>query len=73
MNFATFVDIVILVGAFVGAIATVYNFFFKAKKDIKEKVDQAKQEEEAELNKKIDARIKALVPPMLEQQASTLT
>ena len=43
MNFATFVDIVILVGAFVGAIATVYNFFFKAKKDIKEKVNQVKQ------------------------------
>jgi uncharacterized membrane protein YgaE (UPF0421/DUF939 family) len=67
MNLATFVDIVILVGAFVGAIATIYNFFFKAKKDIKEKVNQTKQQEEDELQKKIDARIKALVPPMLEQ------
>ena len=73
MNFATFADIVILVGAFVGAILTIYNFFFKAGKGIKGKVDQAKQEGEDELQKKIDARIKALVPPMLEQQASTLT
>ena len=73
MNLATFVDIVILVGAFVGAILTIYNFCFKAGKGIKGKVDQAKQEEEEELQNKIDARIKALVPPMLDQQASTLT
>jgi hypothetical protein len=46
---------------------TIYNFFFKAGKGIKGKVEQVKQEEEDELQKKIDARIKALVPPMLEQ------
>ena len=73
MNFATFADIVILVGAFLAAILTIYNFFFKAGKGIKGKVDQAKQEEEDELNRKIDARIKAVVTPMLEQQATTLT
>jgi hypothetical protein len=67
MNLATFVDVVILVGAFFAAILTIYNFFFKAGKGIKGKVDQAKQEEEEELNRKIDARIKALVPPMLDQ------
>ena len=43
MNFATFADIVILVGAFLAAILTIYNFFFKAGKGIKGKVDQAKQ------------------------------
>ena len=32
MNFATFADIVILVGAFFAAILTIYNFFFKAGK-----------------------------------------
>jgi hypothetical protein len=44
MNFATFVDVVILIAAFLGAVAAIYNFFFKAGKGVKKKVDTAKEE-----------------------------
>lgn len=73
MNLSTFVDIVILVGAFFGAVLTIYKFFFKTGRGIKKKVDKVKQEEEQDLQQKIDARIDVLVKPMLEQQAKNLT
>ena len=56
MNFATFVDVVILIAAFLGAIAAIYNFFFKAGKGVKRKVDTAKEEQEKEFNKKVEER-----------------
>ena len=66
-------DIVILIAAVLGAIAGIYTFFRNSGKGIKKKVDESNAEKEKELQEKIDARAKAVVQPMLEQQAATLT
>jgi Tfp pilus assembly protein PilO len=66
-------DIVILIAAVLAAIAGIYKFFINGGKGIKKKVDESNAEKEKELQDKIDARAQAIVKPMLEQQAATLT
>lgn len=72
MNFATFVDVVILIAAFLGAVAAIYNFFFKAGKGVKKKVDTAKEEQEKEFNKKVEERAKQIAKPMVDAAVTQL-
>lgn len=69
----TFVDVIILIAAFLVAITNIYKFFSNSKKGIKKQVDKAREEQEKEFNEAVDARVKLVVKPMLEQQAATLT
>ena len=66
-------DIIIFVAAILGAIAGIWKFVSNLGKGVKGKVDEAKEQQEAELTAKIDERIKAVTHPMLEQTARTLT
>lgn len=66
-------DIIIFIAAIVGAITAIWKFFANSSKGIKKKVDENKAQQEAEFNAKVDARIKAVTQPMVEQTARTLT
>ena len=59
-------DIIILVAAVLAAIAGIYKFITGFSKGVKNKVDETKEHQEAELNAKIDARIKMTTQPMLD-------
>ena len=66
-------DIIILVAAVLVAVTNIYKFFVNSGKGIKKTVEDVKQKEEKELNEKIDARIKEVVEPMIEESATKLT
>ena len=72
MDFATFVDVIILTAAFLGALAAIYNFFFKAGKGFKKKVDKAKEEQEKEFNKKVEEKAKEIAKPMIDAAVTQL-
>lgn len=65
MDLQTICDIVIFIAALLIAISNIYNFFFKSGKKIKEKVDDARAIQEEELNKKIEERLKLVLPSIL--------
>ena len=67
------VDIIILVAAVCVAITNIYKFFANGGKGLKKKVDDVKEQQEKEFNEKVDARVKLVVQPMLDQTARTLT
>ena len=75
MNFdlQTICNFIILISATVVAITNIYKFFANSKRGLKEKVDQVKEDQEKEFNEKVDARVKVIAQPMLEEQARTLT
>ena len=66
-------DVIILVAAVLVAVTNIYKFFVNSGKGIKKTVEDVKQKEEKELNEKIDARIKEVVGPMIDQSATKLT
>lgn len=63
----TIVDVIILVGGLALAIERIYNFFKKTGKGIKQTAEEIRQREEQELNEKIDARLKVILPGILEK------
>lgn len=66
-------DIIILIAAVLAAIAGIYKFITGVGKGVKTKVDETKEQQEADFNAKVDARIKMTTQPMLDQTAKTLT
>jgi hypothetical protein len=75
MNFdlQTVCNFIILISATVVGITNIYKFFANSKKGIQGKVEQAKEEQEKEFNERVDARVKVVTQPMLDEQARTLT
>ena len=65
MTIAVICDIIILIGAVLVAITTIYNFFRKAGIGVKNKVDEARQAQEDELNERIDERLREVLPDIL--------
>ena len=65
MTIAVICDIIILIGAVLVAITTIYNFFRKAGKGVKDRVDEVKQAQEDEFNQRIDGRLKEVLPCIL--------
>lgn len=60
-------DIVILISAFLLAVERIYSFFSDAGKGVKKKVDKVKEDEQKELNERIDARLKEILPGILTE------
>lgn len=67
MMLSTIVDIIILIGALVLAIERIASFFKKTGKGIKQTAEDIKEKQEKELNDKIDARLKEVLPGILEK------
>lgn len=65
MDLGAICDIIILVAAVLVAISNIWKFFANSKKGIKQKVDEVKTEQENELNERIDARLKVVLPEIL--------
>lgn len=65
MSLGAICDIIILVAAVLVAITNIYKFFSNSGKGIKKKVEEAKTEQENELNNKIDTRLKLVLPDIL--------
>lgn len=63
----TIVDVIILIGALALAIERIFNFFKKTGKGIRQTAEDIRQREEQELNEKIDARLKMILPGILEK------
>lgn len=66
-------DVIIFIGAIVAAIVGIYRFFTGIGKGVKNKVDESREQQEADFNARVDARIKLTTQPMLDQTAKTLT
>lgn len=61
------VDIIILIGALVLAVERIINFIRKTGKGVKKTVDTVKDRQDEELNKKIDERLKMVLPEILKE------
>ena len=66
------VDIIILLGAVFVAITNIYKFLSGSRKGIQNHVEQVREENERELQEKIEAKTREVVTPMLEQHSKTL-
>lgn len=60
-------DIIILIGAVLVGITTIYKFFSNAGKGVRNKVKQVQQAQEQTLNEAIDERLKTVLPDILKQ------
>lgn len=67
MSLAVICDVVILIGAVLVAITTIYKFFANAGKGVRDRVNQAHQAQQQTLNDNIDERLKAVLPDILKQ------
>ena len=66
-------DYVILIAAVLVALTNIWKFFVNSGKGIRKKVNEVSEDKEKEFNDKVDARVKEVAQPMLDQQAKTLT
>ena len=55
------------------ALTNIWKFFVNSGKGIRKKVNEVSEDKEKEFNDKVDARVKEVAQPMLDQQAKTLT
>ena len=67
MGLEQFADLIILIGAFVVAVANIWKFFVNSGKGIRKKVTEVSEDKEKEFNDKVDARVKEVAQPMLDQ------
>ena len=66
-------DYIVLIAAVLVALTNIWKFFVNSGKGIKKKVNEVSEDKEKEFNDKVDARVKEVAQPMLDQQAKTLT
>jgi hypothetical protein len=62
-----FADLIILVAAVLVAVTNIWKFFVNSGKGIRKKVTEVSEDKEKEFNDKVDARVKEVVQPMLNQ------
>ena len=67
MGFEQFADLIILVAAVLVAVTNIWKFFVNSGKGIRKKVTEVSEDKEKEFNDKVDARVKKVVQPMLDQ------
>ena len=73
MGLEVICDIIILIAAVLVAITNIYKFFKNSGKGIKDKVEEAAAEREAEFNAKVDERAKQVAQPMIDAAVRNLT
>ena len=66
-------DIIVLIAAVLVALTNIWKFFVNSGKGIRKKVNEVSEDKEKEFNEKVDARVREVAQPMLDQQAKTLT
>lgn len=60
-------DIIILIAAVLVAITNIYKFFTGAGRGVQQRIEQAREDNERELNEQIDNRLKAILPDILKE------
>jgi hypothetical protein len=62
-----FADLIILVAAVLVAVTNIWKFFVNSGKGIRKKVTEVSEDKEKDFKDKVDARVKEVVQPMLNQ------
>ena len=65
MDLSTFCDVVILIGAFLGAVTVIWKFFLNSGKGIGKKYKDVKAKEEAAEEQRIQAVVNKMMPDIL--------